>query len=321
MSANNSGTTAEIQQGEGYVAPTRFQYLISEIKKNKNLYGLLAPFFILFFVFTILPVVMSLFFSFTYFDMLQPPKFVGWQNYYRLFMDDDVFIIALKNTFLFAVITGPVSYLACFVFAWIVNELPPKLRAVLTLIFFAPSIAGNVLQIFQLIFDGNRYGYINSFLMRWGIIQQPILWTQDVHYMLWVIMLVQLWLALGNGFLVFIAGLQSVDKTLYEAGAMDGIRNRWQELWFITLPIMRPQLLFGAVLQITVSFSVSYVAMAIAGFPSVDYAARTVVSHLVDYGTIRFELGYASAIATILFALMLGSNMMVQKMLRKVGES
>lgn len=291
-----------------------------EMKLHKHSYLLMAPYMLLFFTFTVLPVLMSLLISFTYFNMLEFPRWIGWDNYARLLLDDDVFLIGLKNTFIFASITGPVSYIACFVFAWLINELRPKLRALMTLVFYAPSISGNIYFIWQLIFSGDSYGIVNGFLMRTGFIDEPILWFQNAKYTLAIIIIVQLWLSLGTSFLAFIAGLQTIDKTLFEAGAVDGIRNRWQELWYITLPSMRPQLMFGAVIQITSSFAVAEVAMNLAGFPSVHYSAHTVVTHLIDYGTIRFEMGYASAIATVLFMIMLGTNLLTQKLLRKVGD-
>lgn len=294
--------------------------LASEIKKHKHAYVLLAPFFLIFVTFTVLPVIMSFVLSFSSFNMLEPPSWVGWQNYAKLFVQDDVFLIALKNTFLFAFITGPVSYAACFFFAWLINELPPKLRALLTLILYAPSIAGNTYLIWQTLFSSDTYGFMNAFLMKWGFILEPIQWLQDTNYMLGILMIVQLWLSLGTAFLSFIAGLQNVDRTLYEAGSIDGVRNRWQELWFITLPAMRPQLMFGAVIQITSAFAVAEISINLLGFPSVDYAGHTIVTHLIDYGSVRFEMGYASAIATVLFAIMLGANMITQKLLRKVGE-
>ncbi len=291
-----------------------------EIKKNKHCYLMMSPYMIIFFTFTVLPVAFSLILSFFYFNMLEFPRFVGWQNYSRLFLNDDVFMIALKNTLLFAVITGPVSYIACFVFAWIINELSPKVRAVMTLVFYAPSISGNVFFIWLIVFSGDSYGYLNGFLMKAGFILEPVQWLTNESYILPIIMIVQLWLSLGTSFLAFIAGLQNIDKTLVEAGAVDGIKNRWQELWFITLPSMRPQLMFGAVMQITSSFAVAEVSTALVGFPSVNYAGHTIVTHLMDYGTIRFEMGYASAIATFLFLLMVGSNKLTQKLLRRVGE-
>lgn len=290
-----------------------------EIYRNRHYYILMAPYMIIFFIFTVLPVLASLGISFTYFNMLEPPRFIGWQNYSRLFLNDDVFLIALRNTFYFAIITGPVSYLACFLFAWIINELPPKIRAFMTLVFYAPSISGNVYYIWQIIFSGDKYGYINGFLMRLGLTLEPIQWLKDERYILSVLIIVQLWMSLGTSFLAFIAGLQTLDRTLIEAGAVDGIKNRWQELWYIVLPSMRPQLLFGAVMQITSSLAVADISVALAGFPSVNYAGHTIVTHLMDYGSIRFEMGYASAIATVLFVIMLGTNILTQKLLRKIG--
>nr|WP_145330734.1 sugar ABC transporter permease [Paenibacillus xylanexedens] len=296
----------------------------SLLKRNlylsRHYYVLMAPFMLIFFMFTVIPVGISLGLSFFHFNMLEFPRFVGWQNYSRLFLNDDVFLIALKNTLLFAVITGPVSYIACFLFAWIINELSPKVRAIMTLVFYAPSISGNVFFIWLIIFSGDSYGYMNGFLMRLGVILEPIQWLSNEKYVLGIVILVQLWLSLGTSFLAFIAGLQTIDRSLVEAGTVDGIKNRWQELWYITLPSMRPQLMFGAVMQITASFAVAEISIALAGFPSVNYAAHTVVTHLMDFGTIRFEMGYASAIATVLFALMLGTNIFTQKMLRKIGE-
>ncbi|MCR2806834.1 sugar ABC transporter permease [Paenibacillus sp. SCIV0701] len=299
---------------------SRLARIGKELNRSKHYYLLMSPYMIIFFLFTVIPVALSLGLSFFYFNMLEFPRFVGWQNYSRLFLNDDIFMIALKNTLMFAVITGPISYLACFVFAWIINELQPKVRAFMTLIFYAPSISGNVFFIWLIVFSGDSYGYLNGFLMKAGFILEPIQWLVNEKYILPIVMLVQLWLSLGTSFLAFIAGLQTIDRTLIEAGAVDGIKNRWQELWFITLPSMRPQLMFGAVMQITASFAVADISIALAGFPSVNYAAHTVVTHLMDFGTIRFEMGYASAIATVLFFLMIGSNKLTQKLLRKVGE-
>ncbi len=291
------------------------------IKKSRVSYAMLAPYFILFFLFTVLPVVISMILSFTYFNMLEPPKFIGWQNYIKLFLEDDIFLIALKNTLIFAVITGPISYILCLLFAWIINEFKGKLRAFLTLIFYAPSICGNAYMVWQLILSGDRYGYLNGILLKLGIIDEAILWMKTEKYVLPMLIIVQLWLSLGTGFLSFIAGLQTVDKSLYEAAALDGVKNRWQELWYVTLPAMKPQLMFGAVMQITQSFAVCDISLNLAGNPSVNYAGATVVTHLLDYGSGgRMEMGYASAIATVLFLLMVGTNQLVQKVLRRVGE-
>lgn len=290
------------------------------IKRSKECYIMMAPYFILFFAFTVLPVVISIALSFTYFNMLEWPTFNGWGNYIKLFLEDDIFLISLKNTLIFALVTGPVSYILCLLFAWIINEFSPKIRTILTLIFYAPSICGNAYMVWQLILSSDRYGYLNGILISLGIIDEQKLWMQDAKLILPCLIVVQLWLSLGTGFLSFIAGLQTVDTSLYEAAAIDGVKSRWQELWYVTLPAMKPQLMFGAVMQITQSFAVADISIQLAGNPSVNYAGATVVTHLLDYGSTRFDMGYASAIATVLFLLMVGTNKLVQKLLRRVGE-
>ncbi len=288
-------------------------------KKNKILYLMMLPFMLLFFMFTILPIIISIFFSLTNYNILQFPKFVGFDNYIRLLLEDKVFITAIKNTFVIAVVTGPAGYILAFLMAWLINELKPKVRAVFTIIFYAPSISGNVFLIFAMLFSNDPYGFINAKLMSWGITEGAILWLKDANYMMPVVIIVSLWLSLGFGFLSFIAGLQTIDRAQYEAGQVDGISNRWQELWFITLPNMKPQLMFGAVMSITNALGVGDITAQLMGFPSANYAVHTMVNHLNDYGSIRMEMGYASAIAVLLFALMLGSNGLVQKFLKRVG--
>ncbi len=298
---------------------SKLQWTWIEMKKYKVAYAMIAPFFLLFFLFTVVPVLLSVVLSFTTFNLLEFPEFIFFDNYIRLFLDDDIFLLSLKNTFLFACITGPVSYLLSLFIAWFINELKPKLRAIVTLVFYAPSIAGNVYLIWLLLFSGDQYGLVNSWLMRFGIINTPILWFQDTDYIFPLVIVVALWTSLGTSFLTFIAGFQVVDKSLYEAGAVDGIKNRWQELWFITLPTMKPQLMLGAILAITGAFGFGAVITALVGFPSPDYCVHTIMHHLQDYGGSRFEMGYSSAIATILFLMMVGANAAVTKLLRKVG--
>lgn len=311
----NSTTIVRSKQ----VLGDKLSRLGNDIKKNKVSYLFLAPYAIIFIVFTVLPVITSVFFSFTSYNILEPPKWIGFQNYINLLLDDEVFSIAIKNTFLFAAITGPIGYFAALFFAWMINELPPKIRAIMVVIFYAPTISGQAYVIWSTLFSGDAYGYINGMLLKLGIIYEPIQWLTDPEYMKGALIIVILWMSLGTSFLSFIAGLQGIDTTLYEAGYVDGIQNRWQELWYLTLPSIKPQLLFGAVMSITSSFAIHEVLVPLVGFPSTDYAAHTVVSHLVDYGSIRFEMGYASAIATLLFIVMVGSNAVVQRLLRKVG--
>ena len=294
--------------------------LWKDIKRSRLSYLFLLPFAVLFIIFTVVPVVISIIYSFCYYNILEPPEYIGWLNYTNLLLNDDIFLIALKNTLLFAAITGPIGYFVSFLMAWLINELGRGMRTLLTFILYAPTLSGQVYVIWNVFFSGDIYGYANGFLMETGIISEPIQWLTDSNYMLGVVIVVLLWLSLGTSFLVFVSGLQTIPVTYYEAGLIDGIRNRWQELWFITLPQMKPQLMFGAVMSITSSLSVYEVLVPLVGFPSADYAAHTIVAHLVDYGTVRFDMGYASAIATVLFVMMVGCNKIVQALLRRVGK-
>ncbi|MBQ4037857.1 MAG: sugar ABC transporter permease [Clostridia bacterium] len=299
---------------------TKWQWTLKEMKNNKAGYFMLAPFYIIFFVFTILPVILSIFFSITDFNMLETPNIVWFDNYIRLFLDDDIFMLAIKNTLVFATITGPGSYLLSLIMAWFINELPPKIRALMTLIFYAPSISGNVYLVWTYIFSADAHGFINGTLMDLGLLTTPIAFLKDPDYIMPIVIIVALWTSLGTSFLTFIAGFQVVDRSLYEAAAVDGVKNRWQELWYITLPYMRPQMLFGAVMAITQSFGFGAVITGLVGYPSPDYCAHTIMHHLDDYGGSRFEMGYASTIAVVLFFMMIGSNMLVRKILGKVGK-
>lgn len=298
---------------------SRFKWTLIEMNKHKVAYLMIAPFFILFTLFTIIPVVLSLVLSFTNFNLLEWPDFVFLDNYIRLFLDDDVFITAIKNTLMFATVTGPGSYLLSMLFAWFINELRPKIRSIVTLLFYAPSISGNVYLIWTIFFSGDEYGLVNAWGMKLGLLSEPVLWFQDEKYIFVLCCCVALWTSLGTSFLTFIAGFQTVDTSLYEAGAVDGVKNRWQELYYITLPTMRPQMMLGAILAITGAFGFGGVITALVGFPSPNYVAHTIMHHLDDYGGMRYEMGYASAIATLLFLMMIGCNMLVTKVLRKIG--
>lgn len=280
---------------------------------------LLLPFLLLFFLFTVLPILSSVVLSFTSYDMINPPAFRGVSNYIRLFLYDDIFQIALSNTLLFAVITGPVSFFLCFLLAWFINDLPPIPRSIVSFVFYAPALVGNVYFIWQYIFSGDSYGWLNSFLLQTGLTTEPIQWFKSAEYALPAVMVVQLWLSLGVSFLANIAGLQNVGDDLYEAGVIDGIRSRWQELWYITLPAMKYILLFSAVMQIQSSFSVSEVATALSGNPSTNYVTHTIVTHMQDYGTVRYEMGYASAIAVVLFVLMALTRLLIGRLMRAFG--
>ena len=282
---------------------------------------LLLPFMILFFTFTILPILSSVVLSFTSYDMVNVPKFMGLTNYIRMFLYDQVFSIAVRNTLLFAFITGPVSYILCFILAWFINELSPVMRSIVSFIFYSPALVGNIYFVWLYIFSGDSYGLLNTFLLQNGFITQPIQWLKSATYAVPIVIIVQLWASLGVSFLANIAGLQVVNKDLYEAGAIDGIRNRWQEAWYITLPSMKDILFFSAIMQIQSAFSVSGVAVALTGSPSPNYITETIVTHLTDYGTLRYEMGYASAMSVFLFLLMAIFRIVVGRLIGSLGKS
>lgn len=295
----------------------KWAYTWHMMKVNKGCYGLLLPFMILFVIFTVVPVVMSLPMGFTNFNMIQTPKFIGLSNFYTLFLNDDVFLIAVRNTLIFAIFTGPFSYILSFFIAWLINEMHPFLKTLFTFVFYAPSMTTSVYVTWQLILSGDSYGYLNAVMMDIGLFNSPKQFLTDTNYILAVVIIVQLWISMGAGFLAIRAGFQNIDKSMYEAGAIEGIKNRWQELFTITIPSMGPQLLFAAVMQISSSFTVGVVGQNLVGLPSTDYAAHTIMNHATDYGSIRYEMGYASAICFVLFAAMLLANKGVNWLLGK----
>ncbi len=281
---------------------------------------LAVPFLIFFFTFTVLPILSSIVLSFTSFDMISTPSFVGIDNYMRMFIQDEVFAIVLKNTIALAVVVGPAGFLLAFMLAWLVNEFPTGVRTVLSFMFYAPTLVGNAYLIWKVAFSGDSYGYINSLLLSIGITTEPIVWLKSPEYLFPIVILVQLWQSMGVSFLSNISGLQNVNRDLYEAGAIDGIKNRWQELRYITLPSMSHMLLFSAVMQIQSSFSISAVAVELAGYPSVQHTVDTIVTHMSDMATVRYELGYASAIAVVLFLMMAITRFVIGKLLNVISK-
>ncbi|MBO5337165.1 MAG: sugar ABC transporter permease [Lachnospiraceae bacterium] len=273
-----------------------------DTRKSITGYLFLAPFLILFITFTMIPIAVAMGLSLTNYNLVQTPEFVGLTNYRNLILEDDVFLKSLSNTIIFAILTGPTGYLASFMMAWLIT-LMNKGRGAFALAFYAPSLTSGIAMstIWLIIFSGDRNGYLNNFLMNLGVIVEPILWTKDADFLKWVIVIISVWMSMGTGFLVFLAGLQNIDPSLYEAAKVDGMKSRLQELRYITLPLMKPQLLFGAVNAVVGAFGIFDVATSVAGMPSPNYAAHTIVAHLYDYAFIRMNMGYASAVAMILF--------------------
>lgn len=294
--------------------------LLQRVWRSKISYLMLSPFLFFFTLLLLVPIVISIILSFTSYDFFNTPVFVGFDNFITLFVEDSEFITALENTLLFALITGPLSYLLCFFIAWLINDLRPFMRSVITFIFYAPSISGSLYVMWSILLSSDRYGIINSFLIQLGVIKEPLLFLKDPNMILGCLILIQLWMSMGTGFLSFVAGFQMINRDLYEVGAIDGIENRWQELWYITLPQMKPMLLFGAITQIVTAFSVGDVSLKLCGFPSVNNAGLTITLHAYDYANLRFEMGYGCTISFLLFIIMLLMYSIITKVLNKIGK-
>lgn len=294
--------------------------LASRVWKSRVSYLMLSPFLIFFFLLLLLPILISIFLSFTSYDFFNAPAFVGFNNFITLFVEDSEFVTALENTLLFALITGPLSYILCFFIAWLINDLNSGMRSVITFVFYAPSISGSLYTIWSLLLSSDRYGMINGALIQMGLIKEPLLFLKDPSMILPCLIIIQLWMSMGTGFLAFVAGFQMINRDLFEVGAIDGIQNRWQELWYITLPQMKPMLLFGAITQIVTAFSVGDVSLQLCGFPSVNNAGLTISLHAYDYANLRYEMGYGCAISTILFVIMYLMHKLINAVLARVGK-
>lgn len=301
------------------ITPKRLPF-VPYMRKNWLSYAMIAPFMLIFFTFTVLPVISAILLSLTNFNMLQWPGFIGFSNFARMFVQDDVFYIALRNTVIIAIATGPFGYCLAILLAWLINELPRRLRLFMIICIYAPSLTGGMFQIWGIIFSADAYGIVNGTLMKLGFLTQPLRWFQDQKYVLTLIIIVQLWMSMGAGFLAIVAGLRNVDHELYEAAAIDGLRNRWQELYHITLPSIAPQMLFAAILQVGAAFAVSEVSIQLAGFPSTNYSGHTLLLHAYDYGMIRYEMGYSAAISVVLFAMIMLVNSGVRRAFSKISQ-
>jgi multiple sugar transport system permease protein len=274
------------------------------LKKDLFCYLFLAPFLICFLVFIVIPVVMAATLSFTSYDGFSKLHFIGFDNFIALFTQDIVFLTkALPNTFVFALIVGPGGYILSFLFAWLIHQLPARVRDYYTLVFYAPSMAGAVALsvVWIAAFSGDRVGYLNHFLLQMGWIDSQVIWLQDPKFLLKIMILVSLWMSFSVGFLAMLAGLQTVNRELYEAGRIDGISSRLQEVFYITVPSMKPQMLFSAVMTIVSTLKAGGISTQLTGMAiTPQYAGHLIINHVDDYAFIRFELGYASAVSVML---------------------
>ena len=272
-------------------------------KQNIAFYIMLIPFVLIFTIFTLIPALIGVLASFTDFNGMTFPSFVGIENYSRLIFKDPTFLIVFKNTLQQALIVGPVGFILSFAVAWLINELGKSVRLIIIFLFYSPTFSGTLYVVWKYVFSNDSNGFLNTVLSRLGM--ESISWLSNSTYSMTVVIIVSIWMSFGTGFLSFVAGFRGLDRAFYEAAAIDGLRNRWQELYYVTLPQMGPQLLFGAVQSIASSFAVGAVNQALTGYPSTDNATDTIILYMSEYGKTRFEFGYASAMSVVLMAIML----------------
>lgn len=279
------------------------------LRREGSAYGFLSMYALLFFVFIVVPVLAAFLLSFTFFDTIQVPRFIGLRNYITLVTQDDTFMkYVLPNTIQFAVIVGPGGYALAFLLAWVLAQLPKIPRTLFALILYSPSMTSGVAMavVWKTLFSGDQIGYLNSFLMRLGVVQEPIQWLQSPDYLMTIMILVTLWSSMGIGFLAMLAGILEINPELYEAAALDGVSSRWQEIFYITIPSMKPQMLFGAVMAIVGTFQAGAIGVTLSGSnPTPQYAGQLIVNHIEDYGFLRYEMGYAAAVSVVLLLMVL----------------
>jgi multiple sugar transport system permease protein len=289
------------------------------LKRMNHPAWFILPYWILFSLFIIIPVLIAMGLSFTYFNTIETPRYIGVTNYIELITMDNIFMQnVLPNTVKFALIVGPVGYLLSFLLAWMLAQIPQKPRTVLAIILYSPSLTMGVAMasMWRIIFSGDANGYLNSWLLNWGVILEPIQFLQSPQYLMNIMIIVSLWSSMGVGFLAMLAGVLNIDQTLYEAAYIDGIKNRTQEIFYITIPQMRPQMLFGAVMAVVGTFQAGGIGVALSGSnPTPQYAGQLIVNHIEDFGFIRYAMGYASAISVVLLALVYMLSKVTQKIL------
>ena len=287
--------------------------VVSGNKKRKRrfntAYLFIGPYAIIFLVFVVLLILISFLLSFTYYDGVNMPHFVGLSNYVALFTQDlDFMQSALPNTIKYALIVGPVGYMLTFFLAWVLAQLPRRFRNVAAIILYSPSLTGSILisVVWKAMFSGDSRGYINYLLLNWGIINEPLQFLQNKTTIFVIMVFVGLWSSMGIGFLAMLSGILNTNREIYEAAYVDGMKNRFQEVVYITIPSMKPQMMFGAVMSIVGTFNSAGLASALTGAsPTPQLAGWLISDHMQDYAFSRMEMGYASSLSVVLLMLVL----------------
>lgn len=285
---------------------------------------LLLPYALLFVAFILLPVIIAIGLAFTYFDVVNTPTFAGLNNFITLLTGDEVFMkYVLPNTIMYAIIVGIGGYVLSFLMAWILAQVTPRARTLYALAMYTPSIAGQVMitTVWKTLFSGDQSGLINSWLTRLGLIDQPIQWLVTSDHFMMIMIIVSLWSSMGIGFLSMLSGIMNIDQELYEAAYVDGLRNRVQEIIYITVPSMKPQMLFGAVMSIVNAFNMGWIGVALSGAnPTPEYSGQLIANHIDDFALTRYEMGYASAVSVALLCLVWVCSKVANKLFAEKDE-
>jgi multiple sugar transport system permease protein len=280
------------------------KWKIKKYHDNKTGTLFVLPYVIAFLIFITIPVFMGMLLSFTYFNLLDAPTFIGFTNFITIFTADSAFMQQIvPNTITFAIIVGPVGYLLGFFLAWLLAQIPHRLRTLLTLIIYSPSLTAGVAMavMWRIIFSGDEAGYLNAMLLSLNIIDTPIQWLANPDYLMTIMIIVTLWSSMGIGFLAMLAGVLNINPELFEAAYVDGMTSKLQEIFYITIPSMKPQMLFGAVMSLVATFNAGAIGVLLSGQnPTPQNAGQLIVTHIDDYGFIRFDMGYAAALSMVL---------------------
>ena len=276
---------------------------ISRRENNWRGWLFIGPYALIFSIFILIPVILAVILSFSNFNAIEFPEFVGFLNYITILTSDAEFMkYVLPNTVVYAVIVGIGGYALSFILAWALCNMTKPVRTVFALILYSPSMTTGVAMtvVWKVIFSGDQAGLLNSWLMELGVITEPVIWLTDARFLLPIVIIIGLWSSMGIGFLSMIAGILNTDASLYEAASIDGVSNRFQEMFYITIPQMKPQMLFAAVMAIVGAFQNGAISAMLVGNPSPGYASQLMVNHIEDYGFLRFEMGYAAALSVVL---------------------
>ena len=295
----------------------RYKRNVREKREGRQAALLLLPYALLFTLFILVPVTIAIGLSFTYFDVINKPTFTGLMNYIYLFTQDTVFMKkVLPNTFLYALIVGPGGYAISFLLAWMLSQIQAIPRTIISLAIYTPSMVGQVFigVVWKSIFSGDQRGIVNNILLELNIIDTPIQFLLTKDYFMQIMILISLWSAMGIGFLARISGILNINEELYEAADVDGMKNRFQEIIYITIPSMKPQMLFGAVMAIVNAFNMGWIGVTLSGAnPTPEYAGQLITNHIDDYGFIRYEMGYAAAVSVMLLIIVYLFNIVAHK--------